>query len=296
MLAKKPRHLAEEVLYYPGFEIDTFDELYAQKIAQETIYEEHRAAFYHIFRFKGKGNYHYIKNKKVTLENDSLLIINRDILQRYSHHRCTGDVILFSYDFLGYDQEKNEFLNTCTLFQADYALIPLHSENFIASMDLYFSSLKSMVPFNKNETPEIRITILRNHLHNMLITIEREYRLRKKNVFGTFWVEESHIQQFKDLLNTHYQTQKRVAFYAKQINITEKKLSQIIYNTHGFSAKEYINEKILMEAIRLLENTTLNQEEIANELGFDFTYFIKFFRKYKGMPPAQYRREKNKVK
>jgi AraC-like DNA-binding protein len=73
--------------------------------------------------------------------------------------------------------------------------------------------------------------------------------------------------------------------------MTEKMLSRIVSGLYGISAKEYINEKLLREAVRLLKNTTLNQSEIACELGFDFSWFVKFFRKNMGITPAKYRQQ-----
>ncbi|MBB4045313.1 helix-turn-helix domain-containing protein [Bacteroides reticulotermitis] len=201
------------------------------------------------------------------------------------------DMILFSFDFFGYNQEEIDFLNTCSLFRTDYVVIPPSLESFITDIEEYFYLLKNITTNENNKKPETKMIILRNILHNTLIIIEREYRRHKKNRSIPLLNIPNCVQQFKELLCEHYQTQKQVAFYAKKLNITERKLSRTIYNTHGLSAKEYINEKVLTEALRLLENTTLSQGEIASKLGFDLTYFIKFFRKHKKISPAQYKQK-----
>jgi AraC-like DNA-binding protein len=283
------RHSSEDVLFYPEIEVNSFDELYMQKVAQKTIYNYHRASFYHIFRYQGEGNYHYIKNRKIKVENGSLLIVNRDILQRYSRHKCKGDMVLFSFAFFTRTESKTDFLTQCTLLKNDYIIIPPGSESFQSSVELYFSLIKTQL---KNE--KIRQTdlgLMCNWLHNLLIVIEREYRLQKRQISSTIDFH-NYMQQFKDLLDIHYQTEKSVHFYAEKLHLSDKKLSQMVSAEHGISAKEYISEKIMQTAVRLLENTTLNQSEIAIELGLDSTYFIKFFRKHFGITPAKYKKSK----
>lgn len=285
-----PRHRPEEVLDMSGIEVNSFDELYAQNIAEATIYNYHRGSFYHVFRFTGAGNVHFIENKKITLNNDCILIINRDILHKYSKNKCKGDMVLFTNTFLNRTPEKADFLNNSTLFQNNYAVIPLQSEELINTVDSYFSLMKNIQP--KGKTKVAHTGVLRNWLYILLINIERQYRLRNSKLSDQY-NHKAYILQFKTLLDTHYQTEKQVSFYAKKLQVSEKKLSQIVYNIHGFCAKTLINEKVLLEALLLLKNTTLNQGEIAQRLGFDFTYFIKFFRKHTGTTPTKYRQKIN---
>jgi AraC-like DNA-binding protein len=281
-----PRHTTGEVLDPSGIEVISFEELYLQKIAQETIYDDHRASFYHIFRYGDSGGEHYIQGQRIKMKKNSLLIVNKDIWQRYSEYKCTGDIVLFSTASLGFTQEKNNFLRRCTVFRNDYAIISPRSEDFIATIDMYFSLMK----IRTGKFQETAMLVLHNWVYKLLMTIEREYRLQERRLVsiadtGTY------VQQFRALLEMNYQTQKQLHFYAEKLDISEKKLSRIVFAVHGISAKEYINEKVLTEAIRLLKNTTLNQGEIADELGLDFSYFVRFFRKHLGVTPAKYRQQ-----
>jgi AraC-like DNA-binding protein len=228
-----------------------------------------------------------VENKKIKLDDNDLLIINKDILQKYSVCKSMGDIILFSPVFLGSTQEKIDFLNHCALFQNDYAVIRARSESFAASVEFYFSSMKAQIDKGQKN----HLSLLRNWLHNLLMTIEREYCFQKQFYHWDDPNNIHEIQQFRILLDMHYYEQKQVRFYAEKLDISERKLSRIVYTVHGISAKEYISEKVLSEAVRLMKNTTLTQGEIADKLGLDFTYFVKFFRKYYGITPAKYRRQ-----
>ncbi|MDR2001476.1 MAG: helix-turn-helix domain-containing protein [Prevotella sp.] len=260
-----------------------------QKIAQKTIYDYHRASFYHIFRYRGNENYHYIGNKKIKVVHNSLLIINSDVIHRYSKHKCRGDMILFDTIFFTFTEEKADFLNQCTLFKVDYIVIPPKSENFRASISMYFSLMKSQI--KKLEIQERDIILLRNWVHNLLIIIEREYQSQKKQIVSSTNFQ-CYMEQFKNLLNIHYQTEKRVHFYADKLHLSDRELTKIVFYMHGISAKEYIREKIQIEAILLLESTTLNLSEITTKLGLDYSYFVRFFKKHFNITPGKYRRGK----
>jgi AraC family transcriptional regulator, transcriptional activator of pobA len=59
--------------------------------------------------------------------------------------------------------------------------------------------------------------------------------------------------------------------------------------------EQFIIERILLEAKSLLTHTELNIAEISHNLQFDEpTNFSKFFKKYVGLTPLQFRHRKQK--
>jgi AraC family transcriptional activator of pobA len=58
----------------------------------------------------------------------------------------------------------------------------------------------------------------------------------------------------------------------------------------GRPAGEVIRERVLLEAKRLLVSSAIGIAEIAWELQFkDNSYFTKFFKKYTGTTPEEFR-------
>ncbi len=285
------RHTAEEAIHPSGIEIFSFDILYRHEVAKQMIFTDHRSSFYHIFRcspYCKNTCTHYVEDKEVVF-NNSLLFINRDISHKYPMQMCDGFIVLFTDTFFASTYEKIDFLShNTTLFKNDYTLIPMQSAQCTTIVDLYLTLMKQRQPQDKTETANT--IILRNLLHNLLMTIERECRARIPRI-SSLQDDEYYMQQFKTLLDEHYQTHKQVSFYATELRISEKRLSQIVYAKRGMSAKAFINEKMLTTAIFLLQNTTLNQAEIAQKLGLDAIYFLKFFSKHTGMTPARYRQQ-----
>ncbi len=94
------------------------------------------------------------------------------------------------------------------------------------------------------------------------------------------------------MLETDYKTQKQVSYYAKKMIVTEKRLNQATSKTLGKSPKELINDRVLLEAKRILVNTNKSIKEIAYYLGFEEpTNFIKNFKKNVLITPTEFREQ-----
>jgi AraC-like DNA-binding protein len=83
---------------------------------------------------------------------------------------------------------------------------------------------------------------------------------------------------------------KLVSGYALEMNVSEKRLTNATTKTIGKSPKTIIDERVMLEAKRLLIHTNLSMKEIGYDLGFeDPTYFIKYFRKHTNKTPIEFR-------
>ncbi|MDE7438486.1 MAG: AraC family transcriptional regulator [Muribaculaceae bacterium] len=98
--------------------------------------------------------------------------------------------------------------------------------------------------------------------------------------------------QFILALHENYHTERTVSWYASQANMSTGHFSAIIRETTGQSPSEWISSVTTTYAKLLLEQTDKSIKEIANELNFpeQFT-FRKYFKRYAGMSPTDYRNE-----
>ena len=95
---------------------------------------------------------------------------------------------------------------------------------------------------------------------------------------------------FLRLLPVHFSEHHNVGFYASQLCITPRYLSQIVRNVSGRTVIDYINQMLLTEASYLLLQTSLPIIEIADRLHFSETAsFTRFFTRMKGINPRKYR-------
>jgi len=107
-------------------------------------------------------------------------------------------------------------------------------------------------------------------------------------------VIDSKVQAFKALLETHFKTENQVAFYAKKLHITPNYLNIRVKKVLGISASHCIQQRVILEAERLLTTTDLSIKEIAYTLGFQDTgYFNHYFKKWEKKTPGQFRESYN---
>jgi AraC family transcriptional regulator, transcriptional activator of pobA len=104
------------------------------------------------------------------------------------------------------------------------------------------------------------------------------------------------IRRYNLLVENHYRKEHQVQFYAEQLNRSPKTLANLfaIYNHKAPLA--VIQERIALEAKRLLIYTEKTSKEIAYELGFeDAAYFSNFFKKQTSFSPTGFRNNKSPI-
>lgn len=103
-------------------------------------------------------------------------------------------------------------------------------------------------------------------------------------------------QRFLDLLAAHYDTSHDVTFFAGQLHISNRKLTELCRKYAGKGAKEVINLQLVTEAKRFLQFSTSPIKEIASRLNFSNSYqFSHFFKKNTSFPPETYRKQFNNI-
>jgi AraC family transcriptional activator of pobA len=99
------------------------------------------------------------------------------------------------------------------------------------------------------------------------------------------------LYNFRSLVDQHYIQKRLPKEYAAMLHMTPVQLNAICKDLTGSAAGSIIRDKILLEAKRLLVSTDINISEIAYRLNFsDNSYFTKFFKKYTGLTPEEFRK------
>lgn len=138
------------------------------------------------------------------------------------------------------------------------------------------------------------VHVLRALLYEVLMLLERAYQKAVSNeeIPTDKEINNTHIDRFIHLVGTHLKEQHSVQFYADKLCITPNYLNEIITSVMGVSAKQYIQNKVIDEAMRLLAYTDAPISDIAFELHFStVSYFIRRFRQHTGETPLLYRKK-----
>lgn len=96
--------------------------------------------------------------------------------------------------------------------------------------------------------------------------------------------------QFLGLVQQHFKQERFLDFYAAKMEISAKHLSRTMKQVTGFTAVEWIDRFVLLEAKVLLKSSNMNIQQISDELHFaSQSFFGKFFKKNVGMSPKEFR-------
>ena len=104
------------------------------------------------------------------------------------------------------------------------------------------------------------------------------------------------LRKFNLLVEMNFRAQHSVSYYAGRLNKSPKTLSNLFALYNHKTPIQIIQERILIEAKRLLFYTDKSAKQITYELGFDdAAYFSNFFKKHTALSPSEFRNNKKMV-
>ncbi|GGZ41047.1 helix-turn-helix transcriptional regulator [Streptomyces poonensis] len=133
---------------------------------------------------------------------------------------------------------------------------------------------------------EAYIETLRNLLSVILIRLVHLADPRRQTQSGTS--EPFHL--FRRAVEEDFGRTHRVEDYAARLGYSPRTLTRATRAALGCGAKRYIDDRVLLEAKRLLIHTALPPATISERIGFAYpTVFSAFFRQHTGMTPTEFR-------
>lgn len=91
------------------------------------------------------------------------------------------------------------------------------------------------------------------------------------------------VKSFKEIIETHFTEWHQVKDYADALNVTPNYLNEVIKSSVHISAKDFIQDRLILEAKRMAIFSEKSSKEIGFELGFeDPSHFSKFFKSNTG--------------
>jgi AraC-like DNA-binding protein len=98
--------------------------------------------------------------------------------------------------------------------------------------------------------------------------------------------------QFIRLVEENCKQIRRVSWYAQQLGITPKYLSESVKNASRRTPNQWIDNYVTLELRLLLKNTAKSIKDITEEMNFPNQSFLgKYFKEHVGMSPSEYRRK-----
>lgn len=256
---------------------------------KEVLTSPHRAGFYHILWFQSGSPTHLVDFIPVDIKPNSILFLSKDTVHRFDEKgNFDGKALLFTDNFFCKTEEDVKYLQHSALFYDLFSVSQISAGDDQSVIAQLFQQIEEEL---KNNKDSFQSDILRNALHNLLLQSEREnLRYESKQIKKN--ADFDCVILFKDSLEVHFKEQKQVSFFAGQLSITEKRLNRATKSILGKTAKQVIDERVLLEAKRILAHTSESIKEIGYFLGFEEpTNFVKFFRKHHHSTPTVFREQ-----
>ncbi|MCG1035025.1 helix-turn-helix domain-containing protein [Polaribacter sargassicola] len=148
--------------------------------------------------------------------------------------------------------------------------------------------LESLIDeFQQNETAQY--DMLQSYLKQFIISA---VRVKKENHIIKEDTETRLFKDFSLLVEQNYKTMHSVTDYANRLGLSPKSITKHFQKLGAKTPSDFIKNRILLEAKRLLIYTDKTVKEIAFELGFnDPAYFTRFFTKAISKSPLQFKKE-----
>ncbi|WP_316828656.1 helix-turn-helix transcriptional regulator [Pedobacter miscanthi] len=248
----------------------------------------HRHKFYHFVIFTSGTGSHSIDFNTYEVVPWQIYFMSPGQVHTWEFEAgVDGYIVNFEKDFFQSFLLKPDYLENFSFFTGtDHANVKELPFEIRGAVEMICKQLYAQVndPFNKN-TDFQKVLLL-----SLLMLVEQHTPVTQSPQFQTHNMVV--LRNFQNLVEVHYLLKRLPKDYAELLHITPNHLNAICKELIGTQAGEVIRERILLEAKRLLVSGEVNISQIANELNFnDNSYFTKFFKKYAGLTPEQFKKE-----
>ena len=90
-------------------------------------------------------------------------------------------------------------------------------------------------------------------------------------------------------IEKHFKEERNVEFYARKLNLSAKRLNEIVKSMTGETVTQTLHHRLHLEAKREIVSGIKNIQTISDDLGFENpSYFSRFFKKNEGMTPTEF--------
>ena len=236
---------------------------------------------------KGQINYRMDTEEQIVEAGDLLVVSERHIIEEYKPSEdMEGLCIMMSVDFFHEIIKTVHDVSSLFVFARMRPILKLQPEE-IETFKEYFQFIKQKLSDNHNH---FRKDLIRTLMLAMFYDVGNVI-YRVKNFNESHMSSEKVFTAFLKMVEENCRKERRVAWYAQQLQITPKYLSQAVKRVSGQAAVEWIENYVTMELRVMLKNSSLSIKEIANEMNFPNQSFLgKYFKEHTGMTPSAYRK------
>jgi len=227
-----------------------------------------------------------LRNSKRSESKNTLVVIPSRVISSSNNWDpgTRGYILLFNMDFFLENNFSHQIIGNKRMLtpsvQPYIHLTDEQAEEVCRIFECILTEKKNQETVN-NELIAIKIV-------ELLILGERLFEQEQSLEANQPFIES--IRRFVDMLDKYFSKEHSVKFYAEQLAMHPNHLNALIKKHTGLSAKESIQNRMLLEIKHLLHSTKLSIKQISDQMGFrDPNYFTTFFKRAENLSPGNYR-------
>jgi AraC-like DNA-binding protein len=236
---------------------------------------------------RGEVMYQLDTQRQMIKAGDILIVSDRHVVDSYQRSSdMEGLCMMMSVNFYREIIQNVSDVSSLFLFSRQHPVMSLEQKE-IETFKAYFQTIKQKI---SDEGNHFRKDLIKTLLLAMFYDLSNIiYRVKYDDKPQTR--AEIIFTKFIKLVEKHFRQERRVGWYAQQLCITAKYLSETVKSASQRTPNEWIDNYVILELRVQLKNSTKTIKEIAEELNFPNQSFLgKFFKEHVGMSPSEYRR------
>ena len=239
---------------------------------------------------RGEANYSVDTRQLKVTAGDLMFISEGHILDAYEtspNYECL--YIMVSTEFYHSFVMNVKNVSSLLLFSMNNPVVPLKPREIQVYTNYYLTIRRKMADIRHHFRTNLVKALLLAMFYDMSNVI---WRVGRNESNSTRKRADALFTEFIGLLEENYRKERRVSWYAEQMGITPKYLSEMVKEVSKRTPNEWIDSYILLEIRVMLKNTTKSIRDIAIALNFpNQSFFGKFFKEHMGMSPTEYRKQ-----
>lgn len=271
--------------YYLDDELAVFDEIAKIPMPKEP---RRMACIFMALCLDGTATYKVDTKEYHVKKGDVIIISTNQVTDNYALSAdCNGMAFMMSDNFFREIISGIHEISSLFLFSRQHPVCHLEQHE----VDITKSYLKALIYKLKETDHHYRrqtvISLLRTMIYDLGNVI---YRIMQ-NQDGRNTRADKIFADFILLVENNYHIQRRVGWYALNMGITPKYLSEMVRTASRRTPNEWIDDYVTLELRVLLRNTTKSIKEITEEMQFPNQSFLgKYFKEHVGVSPSAYRK------
>lgn len=238
----------------------------------------------------GTANYTMNQTRFDIKKNDALIITDGEVINAMQmSDDFKGFALLVSYDFVQEIVKDVQNMTDLFILTHRYPVFHMEEEEVTVAME-YAEMIKRRVCGNDYR---FRPDVIRLLILTMIYDLGKAFYRVMKNLEndGHNKKSEQIFLNFIQLVEKNFRHERRVGWYAEQLNISPKYLSETISNVSKRTPNEWITKYVTTELRNILRTTNKRIAQIAVEMNFPNQSFLgKYFRENVGVSPLKYRK------